>query len=266
MYVSFRPSFTGPEIPAWICSWTWQDRDWYLQVCKRRRGRWVSELQHPRELIKTRAFEPSTVGLKTQGGEVRRFTIHDISRLGALLEPMEVLGPMLGNGAAFSQHAIYAHESEKGRLLFPAWLLINYLWVWSRRALRALLMPNSLDVLIQSFSNEVLVSSDLASASVTKIAESRIRWLAASQDARASWASVVMNACKGRIDLLLPKASMQGWVWGTYVRGGLLACELASIDISFDLGECRSVRIGKKMTKSVDQITVGSQIILRKVR
>lgn len=243
MYVSFRPSFTEPEIPAWISSWTWQGGDWHLRVCKRRRGRWVSELQHPRELIRTRAFEPSTAGLKTRGGEVRRFTIQDISSLSALLEPREVLGPMLGDGAASSQHAIYVHESEEGRLLFPAWLLINHLWVWSLGALRALFVPNSLDILIQHFPNEVFVSPDLAPGSVTKIAESRIRWLVASQDARASWASVLMNAYNGAIDLRLPRASMRGWAWGACVRAGLLACELASIDIGFELPGLKSVRV-----------------------
>jgi hypothetical protein len=243
MYVSFRPSFAGPEIPAWISGWTWHDRDWCFRVCRRRGGRWVSELQHPRELIKTRAFEPSTAGLKTRGGEVRRFEIRDVSSLSALLEPREVLGQMLRDGAACSQHAIYVHESEQGKIYFPAWLLIDHLLIWSPRVLRALFMPNSLDLLIQSSPNQVLVSSDLVSGALAKSAESRIRWLAVSQDARASWASVLMNAYEGRIDLLLPKISMRGWLWGAHVRGGLLACELSSVCITSHVPELQFLAV-----------------------
>jgi len=153
---------------------------------------------------------------------------------------------MLGDRAASAQHTIFAHESEEGRIYFPAWLLIDRLWVWSARALRALFIPNSLDVLIRSFSDEVLVSADLIPGPVTKIAETRIRWLVASQDARASWASVFTNAQEGRINLMLPEASMRGWAWGARVRGGLLACDLASIDINFDVEDSRPVRVGKK--------------------
>lgn len=246
MYVSFRPSFTGPEVPAWIDSWIWHDREWHFQVCRSRHGRWVRELQHPRELIRTRAYEPSTAGLKTQGTEVRRFLIHDLSNLGALLEPREILGPMLRDGAASSQHVIYAHESEEGKLLFPAWLLINCLWVWSTRVLRALFVPNGLDLLIGRYAEEVLVSPDLTHGPVTKTAESRVRWLVASQDARESWASVLTNAYNGSIDLRLPQASVQGWAWGARVTAGLLACELASVSISFDAQEFRPVRVGRK--------------------
>lgn len=246
MFVSFCPSFTGPEVPAWLQSWTWHDGDWYFRVCRRRRGRWVYDLQHPRELIRARACEPGTVGLRIQGTEVRRFVIHDLSRLGELLEPREVLGPMLGDGAAASQHAIYAHESEEGRLLLPAWLLINHLWVWSSRVLRALFMPNGLDLLIHSDSDKVLLSPDLIQGSLTKTAESRVRWLVASQDARESWASVLTNAYTGSINLTLPRASLHGWAWGARVRAGLLACELASVHVSFDVQEFRPVRIGKR--------------------
>lgn len=243
MYVSFRPSFTGPEVPAWIDGWTWQERDWHFRVCRQQHGRWIREVQHPRELLGTRAFEPSTVGLKTEGTEVRRFAIHDISNLGALLEPREVLGPMLCDDAASSQHAIFVHQSEEGRIYLPAWLLIGCLWAWSQRALRALFMPNGLDLFIQSFPDELLVSPEFASSSLTKIAESRIRWLAGSEDARASWASVLTNAYQGRVDLLLPKASMRGWLWGAHVRGGLLASELASVELSCSLDEIRPVRV-----------------------
>lgn len=248
-YVSFRPSFEGPPIPAWIDSWTWHDEDWHLRVCKRRRGCWVHDVQHPRDLVGSQVFEPSTIGLNTEGTEVRPFLVHDTSRLSALLEPKEVLGPMLDGRAVSSRHAIYVHEDANGRIYFPAWLLIDKLWIWSARALRALLIPNSLDLLMQCGEEQVLVSSELVTGVLTKSAEERIRWLAASEDMRASWASVVMNAYEKRIDLRLPRAAMRGWVRGAYVRGGLLACELSSVCITVDVVDNRAVAVARESSR-----------------
>src|SRR5690606_30795529 len=138
------------------------------------------------------------------------------------------------------------HESEEGRLLFPAWLLISCLWAWSPRVLPALLMPNGVDLLIRSDPETVFLSRDLAGGPVTKALESRARWLVASLDARESWASVLTNACKGTIDLKLPRASLEGWAWGARVEAGLLACELASVRIRHDAQELKPVRLGKK--------------------
>lgn len=153
---------------------------------------------------------------------------------------------MLDGRAVSSCHSIYVHEEEDGRIYFPAWLLIDKLWIWSARALRALLTPNSLGLLIQRCGDQVLVSSDLVTSVVPMGAESRIRWLAASEDMHASWASVLMNAYEGRIDLCLPKASMRGWVWGARVRGGLLACELSSVELSADIANTGVVAVARR--------------------
>lgn len=255
MFVSFSPTFSGPAIPAWIDGWAWDEGRWALRVVKRQRGRWTLALQNPMELHKMRAFEPSTPGMKTLGTESRPFEIRDLSALAPLIEPREVLGPML-SGAASADHAVYALEFDATRLLFPAWLLIDHLWVWSAKALRALLVPNSLDVLMQGYAQkdgtrDVRVTADLASAPVTKVARSRITWLATSDNARESWGSILNNAYAGRLDAKFPKASIRGWLWGVEINAGLLACELSSVDISFDIPDAMDIRVGRKLSREV---------------
>lgn len=236
MFVSFTPTFNGPSIPGWIDGWERQGHEWRLRVLRRDRGRWVAALQDPVELHNTRAFEPATPGLKIGSGESRRCEIRDLSALSALLEPREVLGPVLGCRLHAAGHAIYCHETDDGRVLIPSWLLIDQLWVWSARALRALLTPNSLDLMVGCVdrpdgTTDVRISPELAPAPVTKIAATRASWLSRAEDARRSWGSVLTNALSRRIDLTLPKASMRGWAWGVHVRAGLLVCELSSVEI-----------------------------------
>ena len=132
MFVSFTPTFNGPSIPGWIDGWERQGREWRLRVLRRDRGRLVAALQDPVEIHNTRAFEPATPGLKIGSGESRRCEIRDLSALSALLEPREVLGPVLGCRLHAAGHAIYCHETDDGRVLIPSWLLIDQLWVFGQ--------------------------------------------------------------------------------------------------------------------------------------
>jgi hypothetical protein len=167
-----------------------------------------------------------------------------------LLESREILGGMFPGAAISNAHTIYVAESEAGRLYFPALLLIDELWLWSPPALRTLLIPNSLDVAMGKPTQvndglEVTASVKLASENPSETGLRRIAWLSQAADARASWNSVLTNAFRNRLDVALPRASMSGWVWGGQLSSGLMACELSSVQLKFELpGAGLHIRVG----------------------
>ena len=226
--------------PAWVDGWVKTPVGWHLNVLRRRRETWAIEQVPAAQTLKLRTFEPATPGLNVLGSENRRFTIADLSALSPLIEPRDLLGPMFPRAPVTGRHAIYAVETNAGRVYFPALLLIQRLWLWSDAALRAILTPNSLDVFLgvaraTRSGIEVAADPQLISRTPTDAALQRIAWLVESSEARASWKSVLTNALRGRLDLLLPTASLSGWTWGVELSSGFLACELSSLDVKFDL-------------------------------
>ena len=237
--------------PAWINCWVRTGRGWQLEVLWNKRGRWISDLWPAERTLKVRAFEPSTPNVKSLGTESRRFEIRNLADLSPLVEPRELLGPMLPGAALSDRHAIYVAQTDTKPLYLPALLLIERLWLWSREALKAIFIPNSLDVLLGAPAAtddgiQVTIDPRLASRTPSDTALRAIAWLTQSPHARASWSSVLANAYSNRIDLVLPHASMSGWAWGLELPSGYLACELLSLQLNFELTEpLPQFRIGK---------------------
>ncbi|MHB1770580.1 MAG: hypothetical protein ACYCST_02345 [Acidimicrobiales bacterium] len=228
---------------------------WRLEVLRRRRDSWATEQVPVTQTLKPRTFEPVTPGMNVLGSENRRFKIADLSVLSPLIEPRDLLGPMFPRAPITGRHAIYVAETNAGRLYFPALLLMQHLWLWSDAALRAILTPNSLDVFLGAARAnrsgiEVAADPQLTSRTPTDAALQRIAWLVESSEARASWNSVLTNAYKNRIDILLPPVSMSGWAWGVELSSGYLACELLSLRIKIELTEpLPQFRIGNVLHK-----------------
>ena len=225
-YTGYKKPVSGSP-PAWIDGWIRNGTEWRLRTVRRERGKWVRGAEPAENFLNSRMFEPSTIGLNTLGTENCAFDIEDLSAVSAVIDPNEVLGPMLRTDI-FDRHAIYGIEMHWGRLLIPAWLFVNELWLWALDTLPALMCPNSLDVLMgRSRENaevfEIVASTRLASNNPNATALRRIAWLAQSVDARTSWNSVLSHAYNGDLKLAMPKASMSGWLWGVRVPAGILA-------------------------------------------
>jgi hypothetical protein len=220
-------------------SWIWESGAWQVKVLRKLGPAWRHFVVSPGELLGARAFEPSSPELQHLATENVSFDIPDLSVLSPLIEPRELLGAMLP-GAQSTQHAIYVVENHSDRIYIPAFLLIDRLWLCSAQALKALLTPNSLEIYLgrptQGPSGlEVIASPELMSNSPSQDALQRIAWLSQSDDARRSWRSVLTNAFQSRMDLALPRARLKGWLWGVRLPHGLLACELASVELHVDL-------------------------------
>jgi hypothetical protein len=241
--------------PAWINRWVKTRRGWQLEVLWRKRGAWVTDFWPAERALKARLFEPTTPKLMSLGTESRRFEIRNLANLSPLVEPRELLGPMLPGAALTDLHAIYVAETDSKPLYLPALMLIERLWLWSSDALRAILTPNSLDLRrgvprALDHSIEVTVDPRLASRAPSDAALRRIAWLTQSSQARSSWSSVLTNAYQNRIDILLPPVSMSGWAWGVEFSSGYLACELLSLRLNIELTEPLPLfRIGNVLHK-----------------
>jgi len=249
--------------PAWVNGWDRRSGAWQLEAIRRERDGWKIDRVPADRALMARVFEPTTPGMMVLGTENRRFEISNLSALSPLLEPREILGGMLPGAPLTDGHAIYVTTTGDGRLYFPALLLIERLWLWSSTALRAVLTPNSLDVLLgraaaTDGTAEIVVDPQLASRTPTKIALRRIAWLAHSTEARASWSSVLTSASKGRIHLRLPAARLSGWTWGVELASGSLACELSSVELQFDLPRAPlRIRIGSAVYPLPNESTSG---------
>jgi hypothetical protein len=247
-------------------SWVWDSGAWQIKVLRKVGTEWRRFVVAPRELLGARAFEPSSPELRNLATENCSFDIPDLSALSPLIEPRELLGGMLP-GAQSTQHAIYAVENHSDRIYIPAFLLIDRLWLWSAQALKALLTPNSLEIYLGQptqgkFGLEVMASPELTSNSPSQDALQRIAWLSQSDDARRSWRSVLTNAFQSRMDLTLPRARLKGWLWGVRLPHGLLACELASVELHVDLPVANiRLRIGGTTKRGPSRATLLSGVI-----
>lgn len=232
----------GSASPAWINRWVKTRRGWQLEVLWRKHRAWVSEFWPAERALKGPLFEPTTPNLMSLGTESRRFEIKNLADLSPLVEPREILGPMLPGAVLTDRHVIYVAETATKPLYLPALMLIERLWLWSSDALRAILTPNSLDLHLGvpralDHGIEVTVDPRLASRAPSDAALRRIAWLTQSSPARNSWSSVLTNAYQNRIDILLPPVSMCGWAWGAELSSGYLACELLSLRLNIELAE-----------------------------
>lgn len=237
-YGAFAHAAPGPGNVSWIDSWTWNSGAWHVIVLRRQGNVWNKSIVTPEALRSTRAFEPSSPGFNSFPTENVRIDVPDLSVLSTLIEPRELIGPIFP-GALATNHAIYVIEYDSHRIFIPAFLLIDRLWLWSARALQILLTPNSLEIYVGrpvqgARGLEITARREFASSSTSQETMQRIAWLAQSADAQRSWCSVVTNALQSRLDCVMPRARLKGWLWGVRLPQGILVCELSSCEIHVD--------------------------------
>jgi hypothetical protein len=249
-YGTFAHAAPGPGNVSWIDSWTWSSGAWHVTVLRRQGHLWNESLVTPEALRGTRAFEPSGPGFAGFPTENLRIDVPDLSVLSTLIEARELIGPIFP-GARATNHAIYVVEYDSHRIFIPAFLLIDRLWLWSARALKILLTPNSLEIYIGrpiqgARGLEVTARREFVSSSTSQETMQRIAWLAQSADAQRSWRSVVSNALQSRLDCVMPRARLKGWLWGVRLPQGILVCELSSCEIHLnELVAPILIRMGK---------------------
>jgi hypothetical protein len=237
-YGTFAHAAPGPGNVSWIDSWTWKSGAWHVSVLRRQGDEWNESIVTLEALRDTRAFEPSSPGFNRFPTENIRIDVPDLSLLSALIEPRELIGTIFP-GVRATSHAIYVVEFDRHRIFIPAFLLIDRLWLWSARALQILLTPNSLEIYVGrpvqgARGLEVTARREFASGSASQETAQRIAWLAQSTDAQRSWRSVLSNALQSRLDCVLPRARLNGWLWGIRLPQGILVCELSSCEIHLD--------------------------------
>lgn len=224
---------------GWVVGWTRARSGMELRALVPNGLRWAEVPVLRDFLLTSRSFEPSLSPFKRLVGSNLKFDIGDMSNLSALIEPGRFIGHILP-AARRSEHAVYIVDTAQGPIYVPAMLLIRALWYWSKRAGSILMTPNGLDIHVSAAKDkgdfiECSASRTLASSQPSDLLLRRLAWLSLCDDARRSWTSVLRHAHQGRLGLTLPKASIQGWAWGVEIHGGLLAAELMSVDIRFEL-------------------------------
>ena len=225
--------------------WTWLDgwrstRDgWMLDGFAREGSVWAARTLPPSCLMqRRRLFEPSAAPFARLPSNSVNLKIPDLSRLSPLLQPGKLIGSLVPP-ARRTRHAIYVTMHQGRQVYLPAALLLPLLWMWTARALDALLTPNSLAMYLSRSEREdglhVHASGRLAHVGTSDTSLRRLSWLAQSGDAQASWASVLTFAHSGELRLRLPSAALDVWAWGVELPTGLLVAELSPAPVEFDL-------------------------------
>lgn len=239
-----------PVQVAWVDGWTSTPAGPKLRLFLREGPRRVTHHVAPAWMAGRRAYEPSLRVHSRWSTANVQFTVPDLSILAPLMSPGELLGQFLPE-ASETQHSIFVIEGERGRIYLPAMLLIQVLWLWSERSARMLWIPNSLDAEMGPAASglaakECVVTADYLGTQLSDVSLRRLAWLAQCSDARSSWSSVLTNAHIGKLSLSLPRAELNGWVWGIQVAGGVLACQLMAPHLTFDLvAKAATVRVGR---------------------
>jgi hypothetical protein len=247
-------TFQSSLVPdaLWVNGWVSARTGWALRLVQRDGHRWAESLASPTWMLGERAFEPSLKPLdRCPTGNIQ-VSVDDLSRVSALVNPGELVGRLIPP-ARTTDHMVFVVETPTKRVYLPAMLLIQELWLWSKAAARVLLTPNGVDVHVGRPAErggvvECSSSRLLASIQPSDTALRRLAWLSQCEDARHSWSSVLTLAHRGVLGMSLPRAHFSSWAWGIDVGTGLLACELMSTNLRFDLPHSNAaVRIGRAL-------------------
>jgi hypothetical protein len=235
---------------AWVNGWSFGRTGLALNLIRREGRQWVDAKAPSNWMLNARAYEPSTEPFARRESVSVRVTVKDLSQLPTLLDAggliREIVPP-----ARDTRHSIFVVETSDGRVYVPAHLLIRELWLWSSRAESALMTPNSLDIHLSPPSHhagavECSATIGLASDQPSDTVLRRLLWLSQCEDARHSWSSVLVHAHQGIIEAPMPRARLDAWAWGIQLKEGVLACELMSAHLHFELpNPAMHVRIGR---------------------
>jgi hypothetical protein len=136
-----------------------------------------------------------------------------------------------------SSHVVFRAESRGHRLLIPAVLLIEALFLYSSAATRQITVPGSADLYVGHLtpSNQITVNRALVGRVRNATALRRLAWMAQCEDARRSWSSVLTCAHRGRLSLDPPEARLSGWAWAVELPAGQLVAEFSGLTVDFTL-------------------------------
>lgn len=223
----------------WLDGWRRTGQGWMLDGFARNASGWAVRTLPPLCLLqRRRLFEPSAAPFARLQSNSVHLKIPDLSKLSPLLQPGKVIGSLVPP-ARHTRHAIYVAVHQGRQVYLPAALLLPLLWMWTARALDALLTPNSLAMYLSRAEREdglhVHASGRLAQVGTSDTSLRRLSWLAQSGDAQASWGSVLTFAHSGELRLRLPRATLDVWAWGVELPTGLLVAELSPAPVGFDL-------------------------------
>jgi hypothetical protein len=136
-----------------------------------------------------------------------------------------------------STHVVFRADYRGHRLLIPAVLLIEALFLYSSAATRQITVPGSADLYVGHAmpSNEIAINRALVGRIRNTTALRRLAWMAQCEDARRSWSSVLTYAHQGRLSLDPPEARLSGWAWVVQLPAGLLVAEFNGLTVDFNL-------------------------------
>lgn len=203
-------------------------------------------------VIRRRAFEPSAApfrGLSTRSVRIANLDLREVYPV--QLKP-SALPPAVARSVCSSRHDILLASQNGLRLLIPAILLVEAIWLWSAAAAAQVLVPGSVDLNVGRIteSKEITVAKAIAGTHPSATTLRRIAWLGQCEDARRSWSSVLTRAMNGRLSLDIPQVRLSGWAWSAETDDGLLVADFNGVTLDFDLPRPDAVlRIGAARTQ-----------------
>ena len=136
-----------------------------------------------------------------------------------------------------ANHGAWTFKHEEMRVVLPALALIRALIGEHPTCFSRLFRPQSLDDIYEfaptNAMEQVRVSNLLGPAKVTNRAELRRRltWFACFPSARLAWASVYGHAKNGRLDIALPKLTVNAWLRGQRLKNNFYTTKLQIQDV-----------------------------------
>lgn len=136
-----------------------------------------------------------------------------------------------------SAHVVFRADHDGNRLLIPAVLLIEALFLYSSAATRQITVPGSADLYVGHAmpSNEIAINRAMVGRTRNTTALRRFAWMAQCEDARRSWSSVLTYAHQGHLSLDPPEARLSGWAWVVELPAGLLVADFNGLTVDYNL-------------------------------
>jgi hypothetical protein len=184
---------------------------------------------------KRRAFEPSTAifaSYSSRSLKLRRLPLGDLYPVSLSRVLPASFGTLRDSG-----HVVFRADHRGSRLLIPAVLLIEALFLYSSSVTRQITVPGSADLYVGHVapSNQIAVNRALIGRTRNTTTLRRLAWMAQCEDARRSWSSVLTYAHQGRLSLDPPEARLSGWAWGIELPAGLLVADFNGLTVDFNL-------------------------------
>ncbi len=210
-------------------------------------------LINPHEELKNHLYYRTAWQQQLDEGFFVSVDIPDIASGQRLINPKPVVRALFPGMKTSGRHALYRFDIDGEIYIFPALFLIAWMFLKRQAIAHYLFQPgmleSQLDPSPELSEDEVImrVTPSFCLNSLTGDIARLMAWLALRQDARRAWSSVVEYAMHGKIDLVLPHASMEGRVGGVKVSGMNI------------VGWSREMTFGFGFTQKTIQVIRGSQ-------